>query len=68
MTEDTRRWANADAGTAIRIGSGITDFNVAQAWTREEHERPPQVDFSTEDLEESVNGTSQPAETPEKPS
>lgn len=61
MTEDTREWANADAGTTKRIATGITDFNVAQTWAQERRGQAPQSDFSKEDFEEALDKVSRPA-------
>jgi hypothetical protein len=42
MTEDTRKWANANASTPARWASGTTDFRLSQRWERDAQRKEPE--------------------------
>lgn len=54
MTEDTRRWATANASTPAQLASGITDFRVAQRWEKEAH-RKEQGSAQVESQDDTAN-------------
>ncbi len=65
MTEDTRKWANANAGTPRGLASAITDFSAAQRWEKQAQTQEQESDFTQADFKESLDEVSAP-QTPER--
>ena len=54
MTEDTRKWATANAGTPAQLAAGTTDYYVAQRWEKEA-QRKEEVSTRVETPEDASN-------------
>ena len=60
MTEDTSKWATANAGTPAQLASGTADFNVAQKWENEAQRKGRQTepDASKEEFSQDLKKVS----------
>lgn len=66
MAEDTRKLANANAGTVGGKTSATTNFNVAQLWQRQVPKDVWKTDFSKRDFEGALDKVSRQERTPER--